>query len=58
MWRLADRVLNTVSDLTVGTVVVLVHIGLARRQRVPSERLVLLASTSDGTRIRRTQIRP
>ena len=33
MWSLADRVVKAVSDVTVGTVIVLVHIALADRER-------------------------
>ena len=33
MWTLADRVVKAVSDATVGTVIVLVHIALADRSR-------------------------
>lgn len=46
MWNLADRVVKAVSDVTVGTVIVLVHVVLADRnhrrlvvrspQRLPS----------------------
>ncbi len=46
MWNFADRVVKAVSDMTVGTVIVLVHVVLADRttrrhvvrssQRVPS----------------------
>ena len=32
MWGLADRIAKTVSDLTVGTVIVLFHVALADRQ--------------------------
>lgn len=32
MWNLADRVVKAVSDVTVGTVIVLVHVILADRQ--------------------------
>jgi hypothetical protein len=39
MWSFADRVVKAVSDVTVGTVIVLVHVALAdrksRRQPVP-----------------------
>lgn len=39
MWSLADRVVKAVSDVTVGTVIVLVHVALAdrrsRRQQLP-----------------------
>jgi hypothetical protein len=31
MWSLADRVVKAVSDVTVGTVIVLVHVALADR---------------------------
>ncbi|MBA3819146.1 MAG: hypothetical protein H0X17_09665 [Deltaproteobacteria bacterium] len=31
MWNLADRVVKAVSDVTVGTVIVLVHVVLADR---------------------------
>lgn len=33
MWSLADRVVKAISDLTVGTVIVLVHVALADRSR-------------------------
>jgi hypothetical protein len=32
MWSIADRVVKAVSDVTVGTVIVLVHVVLADRQ--------------------------
>lgn len=35
MWSLADRVVKAVSDVTVGTVIVLVHVVLADRSRRP-----------------------
>ena len=38
MWNLADRIVKTVSDVTVGTVIVLVHVVLADRQTVKSLR--------------------
>ena len=31
MWNLADRVVKAVSDVTIGTVIVLVHVVLADR---------------------------
>lgn len=37
MWSWADRMVKAVSDVTVGTVIVLVHVALADRNR----RLVL-----------------
>jgi hypothetical protein len=33
MWNFADRVVKAVSDVTVGTVIVLVHVALADRSR-------------------------
>jgi len=35
MWSLADRDVKAVSDVTVGTVIVLVHVALADRSRRP-----------------------
>jgi hypothetical protein len=32
MWRLADRAVKAVADVTVGTVIVLVHVALADRK--------------------------
>jgi hypothetical protein len=32
MWNLANRVVKTVSDMTVGTVIVLFHVALAERE--------------------------
>jgi hypothetical protein len=41
MWSLADRFVKAVSDVTVGTVIVLVHVALADRNRklLPPRRL-------------------
>jgi len=33
MWNLADRVVKAVSDVTFGTVIVLVHVVMADRSR-------------------------
>ena len=33
MWNIADRVVKAVSNVTVGTVIVLVHVALADRAR-------------------------
>jgi len=33
MWKFADRMVKAVSDMTVGTVIVLVHVALADRNR-------------------------
>ena len=40
MWNLADRMVKAVSDVTLGTVIVLVHVVLADR----SKRQVALAT--------------
>jgi len=32
MWGIADRVIKVVSDVTVGTVIVLVHVAMADRR--------------------------
>jgi hypothetical protein len=32
MWRLADRAVKAVADVTLGTVIVLVHVALADRK--------------------------
>jgi len=36
MWSFADRVVKAVSDVTVGTVIVLVHVAMADRKRRPA----------------------
>lgn len=38
MWRLADRAVKAVADVTVGTVIVLVHVALAERKAVHAPR--------------------
>jgi hypothetical protein len=39
MWSFADRVVKAVSDVTVGTVIVLVHVAMAdRRARLLADR--------------------
>jgi hypothetical protein len=38
MWALADRWVKAVSDVTVGTVIVLVHVALADRTRSRTDR--------------------
>jgi hypothetical protein len=38
MWSIADRMVKAVSDVTVGTVIVLVHVALADRSRRGVER--------------------
>jgi hypothetical protein len=37
MWSLADRVVKAVSNVTVGTVIVLVHVALADRHQRPKQ---------------------
>jgi hypothetical protein len=39
MWSLVDRTVKAVSDVTVGTVIVLVHVALADRTRARTRRL-------------------
>jgi len=39
MWRLADRAVKAVADVTVGTVIVLVHVALADRKSTAQRRL-------------------
>jgi hypothetical protein len=48
---------RALSDLTIGTVIVLVHVALSdrKRARTPSP---LLQTTADGTRIWRSQVSP
>jgi hypothetical protein len=47
MWSWADRMVKAVSDVTVGTVIVLVHVALADRNRhaprlvAPSKRRII-----------------
>jgi hypothetical protein len=57
MWQFADRLAKAVSDVTLGTVIVLVHVTLARRE-ANDRRSALQMSTIDGRRISRTQISP
>ncbi len=37
MWSFADRMVKALSDVTVGTVIVLVHVAIADRNRRPRE---------------------
>jgi len=41
MWGVADRIVKTFADLTVGTVIVLVHVALADRHAERTHRAVL-----------------
>jgi hypothetical protein len=40
MWSWADRMVKTISDVTVGTVIVLVHVALADRNRRPTQQVL------------------
>jgi hypothetical protein len=57
MWSYADRIGKTVSDLTIGTVIVLVHVALAGRT-TDRRRSSHPDSLPDGTRVWRSQISP
>lgn len=50
MWSFADRVVKAVSDVTVGTVIVLVHVAMADRPHKKT-------SQSDLVRLQRAQLR-
>ena len=45
MWSLADRVVKAVSDVTIGTVIVLVHVALADRPKRNALRAAAEASS-------------
>jgi hypothetical protein len=47
MWGVADRIVKGVSDLTVGTVIVMVHVMLADRQSGRTERRRSLLASAD-----------
>ena len=53
-----DRVTRTISDLTVGTVIVLVHVALADREVSKQRRAPRVVTMADGTRVWRSQISP
>jgi hypothetical protein len=57
MWNLADRIFKTMADVTVGTLIVMVHVTLADRQAMRSRR-ALDQTNPDGTRSWRSQISP
>lgn len=40
MWNWADRMVKAVSDVTVGTVIVLLHVALAERNRRTAQPVV------------------
>ena len=48
MWTLADRMVKAISDVTVGTVIVLVHVALADRNRRRSQSLAALPPDRSG----------
>jgi hypothetical protein len=47
MWGVADRFVKTFADLTVGTVIVLVHVALADRQAERTHRALLKAGLDE-----------
>ena len=55
MWGVADRMVKTFADLTVGTVIVLVHVALADRQAERTHR-ALLESGLDEARARSARL--
>ena len=57
MWTLADRIVKAVSDVTIGTVIVLAHVTLAKRE-ASRQRAPLDQTLPDGSRVWRTQISP
>ena len=60
MWGVADRMMKRFSDLTVGTVIVLVHVALADREQQQAARAARAVrhTTRDGSRVWHTQISP
>jgi hypothetical protein len=56
MLRIADRIMKTFSDVTLGTVIVLVHVALADRvsRTAPAPQRMM----ADGTRCWQSQISP
>jgi hypothetical protein len=57
VWRIADRIAKTASDVTIGTVIVLAHVVLAERHASRAARM-LPTATRDGGRIWPSQISP
>jgi len=57
MWTLAARIPRAISDVTLGTVIVLAHMALARRD-VRRRRDLEPEALADGTRVWRSQISP
>jgi hypothetical protein len=50
MWSWADRMVKAVSDATVGTVIVLVHVALADRSKRNTDLAVLGSRTASKKR--------
>ncbi|HSD88849.1 MAG TPA: hypothetical protein VLB44_15080 [Kofleriaceae bacterium] len=57
MWTLAARIPRTIADATIGTVIVIAHIALAKRD-VRRRRELEPHELPDGTRVWRSQISP
>ena len=47
MWGVADRMMKMFADLTVGTVIVLVHVALADRQAARTNRALLASGVAE-----------
>ena len=47
MWGVADRMMKMLADLTVGTVIVLVHVALADREAARSNRALLTSGVGE-----------
>ncbi len=47
MWSIADRMMKTFADLTVGTVIVLVHVALADREAARTHRALLTSGVGE-----------
>jgi hypothetical protein len=57
MWMIAARIPRAISDVTIGTVIVLAHVVLAKRD-VRRRRELQPHELPDGTRVWRSQISP
>lgn len=47
MWGVADRTMKMFADLTVGTVIVLVHVALADREAARTNRALLTSGAGE-----------
>ncbi len=47
MWGVADRMMKMFADLTVGTVIVLVHVTLADREAARTNRALLTSGVAE-----------